>query len=1251
MFPFFRGRSKKSKPQSQKQPVVARRRLRLEYLEDRQMLTTFAVTNVNDSGAGSFRQAIISANLVSGPSVIDFNVAGTIDLTSGALPAITENVDIAGNTAPSFAGTPQVEINFNGFGGLAFNSGSAGSTLQSLSLVDAAGSGVTLSGTSNVTVAGNLIGLDLDGTTINANTGDGLTILDSTGNTIGGTTATNRNVISGNGANGININASSGNVVEGNYIGTDSTGALGRGNATNGIVVQADSTGNTIGGSSGNVISANVEDGVLLDGGSSTNTLSGNIIGLTASGNAAIGNQFNGVDLQDANNNVVGNTNAVSSTTYNATATVPANGGGTLPATAWQGLRGGDTAGQYIMTGTSGADNGLLFEGTLAGVGTGYSVNFPSAQTTSVYGPNNLGGGNLQLVGSYKNANFAVAPVTVNGFIFQGTTADLSNAADYTTIDYPGATYNYVHSTMGGLAVGNYDSAVEHGQGGLPLGPGNTYVYDIASQSFTPITYPGSVSNTAYGIWYNGGTSYTIVGGYSTGFVNNFADQNVPIGQAYMVDYNSATGQFSNWATFLNPAGSNFYTHFEGISSTANGVYTLSADSSQNGTGPLEGALVTVVRNADGSFGAGTWSNLTYSGSGAVPGQETSANSVWGNALLGIVTGGGGSTFAYTANVNTGFQLSNVISGNRLNGIELDGSLDNQIAMNNIGTNLAGTVAIGNGQNGILVTDDSASNMIGGEATGGNDPTDGVFIRPPQGNLISGNFMAGVLINGGSTLNQLSGNFIGTTAGGSVALGNRQDGVKIVSANDNSLIGCNFQQNPFVFYNVISGNGGNGLYVLNSDNTTIQANYFGVGADNHTAIGNTLNGVLIAGSSMDTTMGGPIPLGNVDAANGQNGLVVQDTASYFTTYNTFTGLAAFTDQPNLGNGRDGMLITTTGAAILIRTDIVTENGNDGIEIGGAATGVTVSGNLIGVSSDQVSMGNKHDGIEIDGTAHNIVIGGPQITFNVVAQNTISANAVDGVAIDGGAYNNTINNSFIGTNLGGTAARGNGASGVYIAPGSNGNIIGSSSPTLLTVISGNAGNGVAMANNSGNIVIGTYIGTDDTGANALGNGGNGIFIGGATNDLVGSRNTTIPQNIIAFNSDYGVDLNGGSQDGIHTNSIYSNNLAGINLTGGANLSQVAPVLSSVHAVPLGTQVTGSLTSTASTTFTLEFFASTATGPSGRYLLGSTVVTTNSLGIATFIFSGTALPSGASYVTATATDPVNNTSAFSNSVAKT
>ena len=78
----------------------------------------------------------------------------------------------------------------------------------------------------------------------------------------------------------------------------------------------------------------------------------------------------------------------------------------------------------------------------------------------------------------------------------------------------------------------------------------------------------------------------------------------------------------------------------------------------------------------------------------------------------------------------------------------------------------------------------------------------------------------------------MSGNFIGTDADGTSALGNGLDGVVIDTANNNSLIGCTFYQNPFVFYNVIAGNHGNGLRINNSDNVTVQANFLGMGADN-----------------------------------------------------------------------------------------------------------------------------------------------------------------------------------------------------------------------------------------------------------------------------------------------------------------------------------------------------------------------------------------------------------------------------------
>ena len=89
-----------------------------------------------------------------------------------------------------------------------------------------------------------------------------------------------------------------------------------------------------------------------------------------------------------------------------------------------------------------------------------------------------------------------------------------------------------------------------------------------------------------------------------------------------------------------------------------------------------------------------------------------------------------------------------------------------------------------------------------------------------------------MLIDDGATGNQLSGNFIGTAASGDSALGNRGDGVAIVNADGNLLIGTTSEQNPFVYYNVVSGNFGNGLRVTNSDHIVVHANFFGIGANN-----------------------------------------------------------------------------------------------------------------------------------------------------------------------------------------------------------------------------------------------------------------------------------------------------------------------------------------------------------------------------------------------------------------------------------
>ena len=76
------------------------RRLHVEALEDRRLLAVFSVSNLDDAGAGSLREAITLAN-ANGETdtidfaTIDFSVPGTIGLAS-QLPTITEGLTITG---------------------------------------------------------------------------------------------------------------------------------------------------------------------------------------------------------------------------------------------------------------------------------------------------------------------------------------------------------------------------------------------------------------------------------------------------------------------------------------------------------------------------------------------------------------------------------------------------------------------------------------------------------------------------------------------------------------------------------------------------------------------------------------------------------------------------------------------------------------------------------------------------------------------------------------------------------------------------------------------------------------------------------------------------------------------------------------------------------------------------------------------------------------------------------------------------
>ena len=108
----------------------------------------------------------------------------------------------------------------------------------------------------------------------------------------------------------------------------------------------------------------------------------------------------------------------------------------------------------------------------------------------------------MQIVGNYTTVESAGSAI---GLLYQGA---VDGSGTWSTLLPPSPDNSNVintiaHSTMGGLVVGNYDTR---------LATGKAFIYDITKNTYTNLTKPGAVSITAYGIWYNGGSSYTIAG-------------------------------------------------------------------------------------------------------------------------------------------------------------------------------------------------------------------------------------------------------------------------------------------------------------------------------------------------------------------------------------------------------------------------------------------------------------------------------------------------------------------------------------------------------------------------------------------------------------------------------------------------------------------------------------------------------------------------------------------------------------------
>ena len=257
---------------------------------------TFTVSNLFNSGAGSFRQAIISANGTPGADIINFSVSGTIAITGG-LPGFSDPVTIDGSTAPGYVACGAPVISLDGGGGSAngmqFFAGASGSSIIALNVRNFQFNGIQFIGSSNNTVRGCYIGTDASGNFAASNGQNGVQIEGGgTNNIIGGSGPCDGNVIGGNNGTGIAIITTANTIISGNHIGVGANGTSAVGNSGNGIYMFS-GTNTVIGGTGandGNVIGNQNFVGIIVDNGSNNTRVEGNIIGANAAGTAAMGN-------------------------------------------------------------------------------------------------------------------------------------------------------------------------------------------------------------------------------------------------------------------------------------------------------------------------------------------------------------------------------------------------------------------------------------------------------------------------------------------------------------------------------------------------------------------------------------------------------------------------------------------------------------------------------------------------------------------------------------------------------------------------------------------------------------------------------------------------------------------------------------------------------------------------------------------------------------------------------------------------
>jgi len=381
------------------------------------------------------------------------------------------------------------------------------------------------------------------------------------------------------------------------------------------------------------------------------------------------------------------------------------------------------------------------------------------------------------------------------------------------------------------------------------------------------------------------------------------------------------------------------------------GVYLAGASNRVGGT--AEGQGNTISGNSRGGVlinGVGATSNVVE---GNRIGSNAAGDAALGNASYGVDV--------RTANNTIGgdtLAAGNVISGNLGGGVQLvaAGAQGNVVQGNRIGTNLAGISALANAGVGVTVAS-AANNTI-------------------RGNLISGNTLQGVLISGnGATGNVITANAVGTNAAGTAALANGNVGVYLGSGGNR--VGGTAPSDG----NLISGNTGSGIYIINAagPGNTVQGNLIGTNMAGTAALGNGRYGIDVRG--IGNTIGGTVAgSGNVISGNPSGGVQIT------------------------GTGATGNVIQGNKIGTYISGTLIVGNNGPGVSVSNAANN-TIGGTVAGA------------GNVITGNRRGILIAGATATGNAIQQNSIYQNIALGIDLNpDGVTPNDVGDSDGGPNL-------------------------------------------------------------------------------------------------------------------------------------------------------------------------------------------------------------------------------------------